>query len=177
MRALNHCWNCAKIFLSHRISVFIHKPSIHWAERFDNFRGNRRLPVPHLCSRPWVRHNKEASLRGYWNETLQWRHNELDGVSNHRGLHCLLNHLFRRRSKKTSKLHVTGLCAQNSPHKGPVKRKNLYFIMKTLHTGIYISIILHRIITRCCRPVRYDVTGYRWQFAVFSHSLRPCECT
>ena len=47
--------------------------------------------------------------------SLQWRHNELDGVSNHRCLHCLLDCWFRRRSKKTSKLRVTGLCARNSP--------------------------------------------------------------
>ena len=40
---------------------------------------------------------------------LQWRHNGLDGVSNHQPHHCLLNHLFWRRSKKTSKLRVTGL--------------------------------------------------------------------
>ena len=56
--------------------------------------------------------------------TLQWRHNELDGVSNHQPDDCLLNRLFRRRSKKTSKLRVTGLCAGNSPHKWPVTRKN-----------------------------------------------------
>ena len=31
---------------------------------------------------------------------LQWRHSERDGVSNHRILHCLVNCLFRRRSKK-----------------------------------------------------------------------------
>ena len=31
---------------------------------------------------------------------------------------CLLNSLFRRRSKKTSKLRVTGLCAGNSPGTG-----------------------------------------------------------
>ena len=31
---------------------------------------------------------------------------------------CLLNRLFRRRSKKTSKLCVTGLCAGNSPGTG-----------------------------------------------------------
>ena len=41
---------------------------------------------------------------------LRWRHNERDGVSNHQHIHCLLNLLFRRRSKKTSKLRVTGLC-------------------------------------------------------------------
>ena len=32
-----------------------------------------------------------------------------DGVSNHQPHHCLLNRLFRRRSKKASKLCVTGL--------------------------------------------------------------------
>ena len=48
----------------------------------------------------------------------QWRHNERDGVSNHQCLHCLLNHLFRRRSKKTSKLRVTGLCEGNPPVTG-----------------------------------------------------------
>ena len=48
-------------------------------------------------------------------KALQWRDNERDGVSNHQPHECLLNHLFRRRSKKTSKLRVTGLCAGNSP--------------------------------------------------------------
>ena len=50
--------------------------------------------------------------------TLQWRHNERDGVSNHRRLDCLLNCLFRRRSKETSKLRITGLCEGNSPVTG-----------------------------------------------------------
>ena len=45
--------------------------------------------------------------------TLQWRHNEGNGVSNHRRFDCLLNFLFRRRSKKTSRLRVTGLCEGN----------------------------------------------------------------
>ena len=47
--------------------------------------------------------------------SLQWRHNGHDGVSNHQPQDCLLNRLFRRRSKKTSKLRVTGLCVGNSP--------------------------------------------------------------
>ena len=34
---------------------------------------------------------------------LQWLHNEHDGISNYQHLDCLLNHLFTRRSKKTSK--------------------------------------------------------------------------
>ena len=46
--------------------------------------------------------------------TLQWRHNERDGVSNHQPCDCLFNRLFRHRSKKTQKLCVTGLCAGNS---------------------------------------------------------------
>ena len=46
---------------------------------------------------------------------FQWRHNELDGVSNHRRPDCLLSRLSRRRSKKRSKLRVTGFCEGNSP--------------------------------------------------------------
>ena len=64
-------------------------------------------------------------------KSLQWHHNERGGVSNHRGFDCLLNHLIKRRSKKTSKLRVTGLCEGihrwpvKSPHKGPLTRKNV----------------------------------------------------
>ena len=50
-----------------------------------------------------------------WAASLQWRHNEHDSVSNHQAHHCLLNHLFRRRSKIRSKLRITGLCVRNSP--------------------------------------------------------------
>ena len=46
---------------------------------------------------------------------LQWRNYWRDSVSNHQPYDCLLKRLFRRRSKKTSKLRVTGLCAGNSP--------------------------------------------------------------
>ena len=64
-------------------------------------------------------------------DPLQWRHNGRDGVSNHQGLDCLLNRLFRHRLKKTSGLRVTGLCEGkspvNSPHKGPVTRKMFPF--------------------------------------------------
>ena len=52
------------------------------------------------------------------NQPLQWRHNDHDSVSNHQPHDCLLNRLFWRRSKKTSKLRVTGLCAGNSPGTG-----------------------------------------------------------
>ena len=49
---------------------------------------------------------------------LQWRHNDRDDVSNHQPHDCCLTVYSRRRSKKTPKLRVTGLCAGNSPVTG-----------------------------------------------------------
>ena len=76
------------------------------------------------------------------NTSLQWRHNDRNGVSNHQPHECLLNRLFRPRSQKASKLRVTGLCAGNSPvnspHKGPVTRRMFPFddvIMYTYHNS------------------------------------------
>ena len=80
----------------------------------------------------------------YLMATLRWRHNGRDGVSNHQPHDCLLNRVFRHRSKKTSKLCVTGLCAGNSPgtgefpRKGPVTRKMFPFddvIMQLFQDG------------------------------------------
>ena len=45
---------------------------------------------------------------GGWRESLQWRHNEHNGVSKHWCFNCSLNRLFRRRSNKTLKLRVAG---------------------------------------------------------------------
>ena len=49
---------------------------------------------------------------------LQWRHYGRNSVSNHQPYDCLLNRLFRRKSKKTSKLRVTDLWVGNSPGTG-----------------------------------------------------------
>ena len=113
--------------------------------------------------------------------TLQWRYNEGDGYSNHRRLDCLLNRLFRRRSKKAPKLCVTSFmrgihrCPADPPHvhphppptptnyKGPVTRKMFPFddgIMKIKHSdtmytfwGTYrISSELHL----CCTDPPFD---------------------
>ena len=46
--------------------------------------------------------------------SLQWHHIDRDGVSNHQPHICLLNRLFRHRSK----LRITGPCAGNSPVTG-----------------------------------------------------------
>ena len=68
--------------------------------------------------------NINFSFRHIWSNlsqisrALRWRHNGHDCISNHQPHHCLLNCLFGCRSKKTSKLRVTGLCADNSL--GPV---------------------------------------------------------
>ena len=62
-----------------------------------------------------------APAKTQWNTSviitlqLQWRHNERNGVSNHQPQDCSINCLFRRRSKKISKLCVTDHCEGNSP--------------------------------------------------------------
>ena len=83
---------------------------------------------------------RQSAQLGVWSSyvpcvvsIIHWRHNGHDCVSNHQPHGCLLNRLFRRRSKKTSKLRVTGLCVGNSPgpvnspHKGPVTQKMFPF--------------------------------------------------
>ena len=62
--------------------------------------------------------SKSLSPRNRLWKTLHWRHNGRDSVSHHHLYDCLLNRLFRRRSKKTSKQRVTGLCVGNSPGTG-----------------------------------------------------------
>ena len=80
--------------------------------------------------------------------TLEWRHNGLDSVSNHQPHDCLLNLLFRRRSKKTSKLRVIGLCEGNSPGTGefpahmPVTRKMFPFDDVIMYNTIVINYII-----------------------------------
>ena len=60
----------------------------------------------------------QLTLTRFSKSMVQRFHNGRDGVSNHQPHHCLLNLLFRRRSKTTSKLRVTGLCEGNSPLTG-----------------------------------------------------------
>ena len=67
---------------------------------------------------------------------LQWRRNERDGVSNHQRIDCLLNRLFKRRSKDQIKHQSYASLAffsgihrwpVISPHKGPVTWKRFPF--------------------------------------------------
>ena len=62
---------------------------------------------------PWIDNFFMNAGQG---KSIQWRHNERDGASNHqRFVGRLLNRLFRRGPKETSILRVTGFCAGNSP--------------------------------------------------------------
>ena len=66
----------------------------------------------------YVNHLHQTSPEANWifvTRTLQWRHNEHHGVSNHCCLDSLLGRLFRRRLKKTSKLPVTSFCEGSLP--------------------------------------------------------------
>ena len=66
----------------------------------------------------WWSNSCRTDRRWSFPITLLWRHNGRGSVSTHQTHDCLLNRLFRRRTKKTSKLRVTGLCAGNSTGTG-----------------------------------------------------------
>ena len=82
-------------------------------------KGQLRGKCFHLMTSSWYGSCMPIKIA----ESLQWRHNGCDSVSNHQPHNCLLNHLFRRRSKKTPKLRVTGLCEENSPGTGEFPAK------------------------------------------------------
>ena len=50
--------------------------------------------------------------------SVRWRIKVGDGVLSHQPHDCSPKHLFRRRSRKASKLRVTGICEGNSPVTG-----------------------------------------------------------
>ena len=116
-------------------------------ENFTNGEINERsFSNPHpwsgtICSRslaPWTilsisTNDDEQSSPNFLTHdlSLRWRHNGHHGVSNHQHHQCLLNRLFRRRSKITSKLRVTGLCAGNSPVTGEFLQRGKCFHLMT----------------------------------------------
>ena len=103
-------------------------------------------------------------------DTLQWRHDGPDGVSNHQPHECLLKRLFRRRSKKTSKLRVTGLCAGIHRSQRPVTRNMFPFddVIMTKHKNLPLlttaSILLSPMNVNCpgqklCHICMYCITN------------------
>ena len=119
--------------------------------------------------------------------SLQWRHNGQDGVSNHQPHDCLLNRLFWRRSKKTSKLRVTGLCAGNSPGTGEfpaqmaINTENVSIWWRHHFIPIHWDSLtgIHK--TRDNRSSASEVTlkakGCTWQSANRGHALLGLYCT
>ena len=90
-----------------------------WADSIHTFRRRHveNLAGWHACflfSNPYAPTGVEKRgggfLRGKVHSTYV-----IMSVSYHRRLACLINRLFRRRSKKTSKFRVTGLCEGNPP--------------------------------------------------------------
>ena len=99
--------------------------------------GHSQLSVASPEYSLWLHLYSETNQQRKFNNelltSLQWHHNEHDGVSNHQSHDCLLNRLFRRRSKKhqssASVAFVRGIhrWPVNSLHKWPMTRKILPF--------------------------------------------------
>ena len=99
------------------------------------------------------------------NPSLQWRHNGSDSVSNHQPHDCFLNRLFRHRSKKTSKLRVTGLCAGKSPEAGEfpsqmASNAENVSIWWRHHVHLWIITVLDQEFARYCLKRRYDFSDF-----------------
>ena len=118
--------------------------------------------------------------------SLRWLHNGRDGVSNHQPHDCLLNRLFRRRSKKTSKLRVTGHCVGNSPVTGefPAQMASyaeilsiswrhhvLFLVVRRLHRNIISMPRIERLI--CDQFSNYKIIDELYQLFFKEHMC--CE--
>ena len=104
------------------------KTSVFWLKRI--FTENHLTWFNWLCI---INGLEKVRMLHYCTVPLQWRHNESYCVSNHRRLDGMLNRLFRRRSKKTSKPALLTVCGGihrsplDSPHKRPVTRETFPF--------------------------------------------------
>ena len=103
--------------------------------------------------------------------SLQWRHNEHVGVSGHQSHVYLLNRLFSRRSKKTPKLRVTGLCVGNLPVTGENPAQRVSNAEKCFHlvTSSCMENVLRGLAQPCNGPdtlisSRFGVNGVRGLF-------------
>ena len=103
--------------------------------------------------------------------TLKWHHNEHDGISSHQRLHCLPSCFFRHRSKKTSKLCLTGLCAGNSPVTGKFPAQKASYAGKCsrlmMPSCVKISTSLYAVYN--CRVAVFPSYIHAWYYV-----LPPC---
>ena len=114
---LEQCYHqCLLLMRKWKVYVFI----FCWLNRFIHISLYSPNKIMLAYSEVYIASGNEVFVVDISEElgALQWRHNGRDSVSNLQPHDCLLNRLFRRRSKKTSKLRVTGLCAMNSPGTG-----------------------------------------------------------
>ena len=137
-------------------------PGIHHCSHIHGYVGAIDRDIHHAMDNPSINHGdpslagmrmlrRRVAVTGSFlmqpgsdaSESLHWRHNGHDSVSNHQPYCCLLNCLFRRRSKIISKLRVTGLCAGNSPETGEFPAQMASnaenFSVWWRHHGSYIS--------------------------------------
>ena len=91
-------------------------------------------------------------------DSLQWRHNERDSISNHQRLHCLLNCWFGRRSKKTPKaLSLQHLVINNHRFSSQINPPVwAIYSLKSIHSH---SILLHTDIYRLGVSLYYSATS------------------
>ena len=115
--------------------------------------------------------------------TLQWCHDECDGVSNHWHLYCLLNHLFRcsKHQSSTSLAFVRGfhLWPVDSPHQGPATWMFSFddvimdFITKCFLIIEFLIKIYHMLIMelciRCLFHNYYQIVWFVFHFCSYRH--------
>ena len=79
---------------------------------------------------PFVASNSSYMCMWVWGDnSLRWRHDERNGVSNHQPSDCLLNRLFKAPISSASLAFLREIhrWPMNSPHKGPVTRRMFPF--------------------------------------------------
>ena len=92
---------------------------------------------------------------------LRWRHTGRDSVSNHQPHDYLLNRLFRRRSKKTSKLRVIGLCAGNSPGTSDAENVSIWWRHHVFRISYRNKCITRKFWEACLFQADIMVSDYR----------------
>ena len=117
------------------------------------------------------------------------RHNERHGVLYHEYLDCFVNRLFRHKSKKISKLYITGLCGGgggggggNPPETGVFNSQgasNTEHISSWLRHRVFMTISIHlrnyfsalSLESTSHLPFYHILTCLSWH--IFSTSLNP----
>ena len=133
----------------------------------------RRKFINTLRPRQTSRHYKLIFKVNRNEVLLQWRYNERNGVSNHKPRDCLLNGLFRSRSKhysSASLAFVRGIhrWPVNSPNKGPETRKMFPFdevIKHFLTNGV--PVYWHKHVSLSCQ---HDTASMKVKWFIKHHN-------